>query len=77
MKINNEIEINSFVVIECPYCCNVREIKDVDDFRLSTYGRVVIFCDMCHNSLYLEMVIPKFNVGCLSYGNENLRVDDQ
>jgi hypothetical protein len=76
MKINNEIEINSFVTIECPFCYNVREIENIDDFRMDNNWRINIYCDYCHNSMYLEMSVSKYNINNLGLDSGNLRVSE-
>lgn len=62
------------VRIECPYCYNFRDL--VADIIYVSDKRIQLNCDVCHNPIYLEIVIPKMWSDRLGMNSDHLRIED-
>ncbi len=73
MKIRpDEIEIESFVRFECPFCYNVQE-HNAETIRVNV-PIMYLWCSVCENGFYLEMVISKYNAQNLGLDSGHLRI---
>lgn len=73
IEINN-IDVDPFVEIECPYCYNIRNM-DGGYFNVEA-GECTVYCPTCGNPIILKIFIPRRYIENLGLESKHLPVEE-